>query len=47
MDIIKIIFSYNIILNKYIRNARVGIRMIRFYNLNFTLEPNHFYSKLV
>ena len=42
MDIINNIFSYNIILNKYIRNTRVGIRMIRFDNLNFTLEPNHF-----
>ena len=42
MDIINIIFSYNIILNTYIRDSEVGIRMIRFYNLNFTLKPNHF-----
>ncbi len=42
MGIISIIFSYNVILNTYIRNLRVGIRMIRFYNLNFTLKPNHF-----
>lgn len=42
MDIINIIFSYNIILNKYIRNARVEIRILRFYNLNFTLKANHF-----
>ena len=42
MDIINIIFSYNVILNTYIRNVRAGIRMIRFYNLNFTLKPNHF-----
>lgn len=43
MDIINIIFSYNIILNTYIRDPEVGIRMIRFYNLNFTLESNHFF----
>ena len=42
MDIINIIFSYNVMLDTYIRNARAGIRMIRFYNLNFTLKPNHF-----
>ena len=42
MDIINIIFSYNVMLNTYIRNASEAIRIIRFNNLNFTLKHNQF-----